>query len=164
MDGILPVNPVVQAEEDWCWAACAEMVGKYYSPETIVDQYYLADVYINSDYDYMNQNEMKHVLKNACDFKYDFELSESNSAIDWCTQLIDMGPTAMVLINEEYEVAHAIVIIGCSVSGTFDNTIYSFTYIDPIDGLSYTYEQGDFLDYGKGPYNHLKFGYYYICY
>lgn len=35
----LDVNKVEQKKSNWCWAACAEMLGKYENPTTNKDQY-----------------------------------------------------------------------------------------------------------------------------
>ncbi|MDR3364773.1 MAG: hypothetical protein LBS91_07520, partial [Clostridiales Family XIII bacterium] len=35
---ILPVGRIEQAETNWCWAASAEMIGKYIKPNSAVDQ------------------------------------------------------------------------------------------------------------------------------
>ena len=37
-DGV-SVTPIQQAKRYWCWAACAEMVGKYFKPDTSKTQW-----------------------------------------------------------------------------------------------------------------------------
>lgn len=169
MASALAVTPVVQAESNWCWAACAEMVGKYYFPNSTVDQYELADKIVDGENATIGRYGMEEVLFQFCnyynesDMIYHFSSTGSTAEYFWSTQLVENGPLVMVLIDANGIYGHAIVIYGCSVTGTFSNPIYSFSYIDPDDGTTHTAEYDGFFEIG-GAYDGMKIDYYVYCY
>ena len=168
MASALAVTPVVQAQPNWCWAACAEMVGKYYSPNSTVTQYLLANRFVGGEnVAVSNPLTIEYAIEDACNIygntgtEYYFSRVTSVSKTSWCDEIVNNGPI-FVTLHDAYGNGHAIVMIGVTVSGTFENPIYNYTYIDPANGKTYTEEFSGFLQYGVA-YPGMKFYYYFYC-
>ena len=138
---MLDVTFVHQAKSQWCWAACAEMVGKYLYPQSDRDQWDVVDEVI---FDLFEQYPNKAgSLKNGKDgteyVTYDnFSCTIDNTVSDitWSDMIeyLSNGPVQASLQtykNGQHQSGHRVVIVQCYISGQPNNINYHIKYLDP---------------------------------
>ncbi len=167
MASTLAVTPVVQAQTNWCWAACAEMVGKYYFPNYAMNQYQLTNTLVGGANLMIDDENFPYAVKLACNYGWKFSAYYNRTMeYHWCEELVNDNPMVVVFADSNKTVGHAVVLIGCNVSGTFNNPVYNFTFIDPRDGALVTAEYSKFFQSG-GIYSAgsvpMSFQYYIAC-
>ncbi|MBQ7291776.1 MAG: C39 family peptidase [Clostridia bacterium] len=134
----IAVTPIQQQNTKWCWAACAEMVGRYFYPSTDRTQKDVSDEIKGKILGLFSKNEMGDVgdIANGIEYvtynNYTAEPFDGIfSEVQICNLLQSGIPVVAALGN--LNSGHAIVIVDCNLSGTTGNVIYTLKYIDPYD-------------------------------
>lgn len=149
MQSNLNVIPVEQEKSNWCWAACAEMIGRFYNPTGYRTQQQVADYCMSGEnlaLPFSNQLIIS-VIMYAANNNINHEISaiDSTNAQEICRKLSLNYPIWIALSNVQ-KGGHAIVLIGCTLSGNYESTTYTFSYIDPAYGVVRTCTYDDMIN------------------
>lgn len=144
---IADVTPIKQAKPNWCWAACAEMVGKSVNPNSKRTQYDVVQ-YLKG-----NQNDQTGKVSDivlGCEYvshnskNFTFGMLKPEGLVQ---RILPREGVVAVLTQRNGTGGHAVVIrqINMNVIVWGDNTTttnYSVGYVDPATGGTYvcTYE------------------------
>ncbi len=157
-DGV-SVTPVIQAKTYWCWAACAEMVGKYFKPDTSKTQWDVVRATKGTeDEPYPNVRGTgtecalgaSYVSLLAKGFKVTSALGNS----DLVSEMKNDYPVIAGIRDVSNSNGHMVVITGTElrdINAQVSNYIY---YIDPWDGTMHMCLYQAFCD---GSYNGMKY-------
>lgn len=152
------VTPVVQAHDNWCWAACAAMTGKTLYPSTTRSQYSAAYHILNSYADFGanivdSANATEYVAYNTKSltgvyYKLGFYTIQSHIQNGYPVQA-----AAGYYVNGIRDGGHVVVIKGTAYD-TANNSNNEIEYIDPYNGNTYCCMYSAFCD---GSYNSRKY-------
>lgn len=153
------ITPVIQAESNWCWAACAEIGGKNAKPNAIRNQYEVvhflkgttADAYPNEPGSLSDSVVGSEFVSNyimAFDYGDVFTYSE-------ITEHLAKGYVIQAAAGYYnwlgIRVGGHMVVINCTqFADVAGEDPYRLTYFDPWDGTSHTCTYDEFCD---GSYN-----------
>ncbi len=139
---------IVKEKENWCWAACAEMMGKYFNKNSTINQWSIVRTVIgdekNCNY-YPDRGCSITEWRQACDYAAQRAktFSAKNMVFSWdeITNYIDQGKPIGAMLEYDY----SSIFLTTDYHGVI---IYSYTfermgskhyvhYVDPDDGYSY---------------------------
>lgn len=158
------VTPVVQAKTNWCWAACAEMAGKYMYSVSNRSQYDVVN-YIKGTPGDLYPDVAGSIAETATGANY---ITYSNHSFSSIGMPFSFDAAHAALGNHHPVLAGCAHFTGTGHMVTIYNTVkvidagVTYTYVnyyDPADGNGYVCTYSDFCD---GTYN----GYSYVetCY
>mgnify|MGYP000959966147 CR=1 FL=1 len=135
----LGVSEIDQNKTKWCWAACSEMIGKYYNSGSNRDQYDIVRKIKG------NTNNQGGSISNVCDaIKYasvdnvTFKSKYSALSFDSCKIEIDNSdPFVIWLQGQNGSMSHVIVASGYKTGST--NYIYILDPSPNIDEQYFSY-------------------------
>ena len=120
----LGVSEIDQNKTKWCWAACLEMIGKYYNSASNLDQYDIVRKIKG------NTNNQGGSISNVCDaIKYasvdrvTFKSKDNALSFNSCkTEIDNSNPFVIWLQGQNGSMSHVIVASGYKTGST--NYIY----------------------------------------
>jgi len=137
------VTIVTQSKSNWCWAACAEMIGKYYKPswnfrnQSSIVKYVKGSTINQSGSLYESAKGTKYCAYNKKSFSY-IGVSQYTGIWTWDrirTEVDNGNPLqacAGYYNNGQRNGGHIVVIYGWLLNNS--NDTYYIRYIDPWDG------------------------------
>lgn len=151
---VLDVKASIQKKDNWCWAACAEMAGRY-----IYDQ--------DNGSGYRSQNAIVTYVKGspidqagslaesargsqyACYNKYTFDIIASRVSWDALRNQINKNHTIQLGAgyynsNGVRTGGHMVLCVGWTLNTSYDK--YYIYYMDPDDGQRYHCAYNEFVD------------------
>lgn len=134
------VSRVVQAQSNWCWAACDQMVARYDSSSSKTQYdivYHEFGNYSNSD---ASISATLDGVKYGSDYSFNYYSTSAFSYVQIENQLDNVGSPLIASISNGVN-GHAVVVHG------YDSADTSVDYIDPKNGVSYNQ---DFIDFQNG--------------
>ncbi len=151
----IPVNPVKQATNYWCWAACSEMCGRTLVPESTITQYDIAE-YISGTPDCADYSGSGYDIINGCKYatlnRRTFDCKENTFALV-NERIYKNEPLVGIGLYDPVNAGHAVLITGTVFTDGAEGSGFEVYFIDPGDALTYRY-----------PLNDLKKGEYYgLC-
>lgn len=151
---VLDVTSIVQQEEHWCWAACAEIVGRYICGYPFLGIGYRSQADIVSYIKGSNINETAPIAETtrACQYAAKDTRSFAYQMMAWRWEAlrdhIDKGKVVVLSAgyyqNNIRKGGHLVVLTGWAMSEA-TNT-YCIYYIDPGDGNRRFCEYSAFCD------------------
>lgn len=135
----LGVSEIDQNKTKWCWAACSEMIGKYYDSGSNRDQYDLVE-YIKG-----NTDNQAGTASNICDaIKYvsnncvTFTSKSSALSFSECeTEIDNSDPFIVWLQGKNGAISHVIVASGYKTGST--NYLYILDPSPNVDAQYFSY-------------------------
>ena len=155
----LSISIVTQAKTEWCWAASAEMAGKYAYSSSTRDQWDVVnhvhgtifDSYPNKSGSIANSaSGSKHMTHNTKTFSYiasAYTISQIRTSINTNSKPLQAG-AGYYNSNGNRNGGHMVVISGVTSTGE------TITYLDPWDGTKHTCTLTAF---GDASYNGRKY-------
>ena len=110
----LGVSEIEQNKTEWCWAACSEMIGKYYDSGSNRDQYDLVE-YIkgNTDNQPGNTSNICDAIKYVSNNSVTFTSKSSALSFSECeTEIDNSDPFIVWLQGKNGALSHVIVASG----------------------------------------------------
>ena len=138
----LPVTPVEQAKSLWCWAACAEMAGKYAYPSSNRTQWdvvkELKGWLLNPHPD--EGGNLNDSINGSEFVAHNTKTFYSSQDVSWETlcDLMNLGKPVQAQVskyeNGVRQIGHIVVIIECYVTGNESSVTCMVRYINPLGG------------------------------
>lgn len=145
----LSVTEIDQNKSTWCWAACGEMVGKYYSSSSGHDQYDIVKkVKGNTDDQSGSASDVCSAIKYAASDSVTFTYQNSALSFSSCQSEIDADdPFVVWLSGKNGSLSHVVVASGYKTGTTNYLNILDpspnvdeqyFSYTDLVNGTTGT--------------------------
>lgn len=136
----LDVTEIDQNKTKWCWAACGEMIGKYYSSSNR-DQYDIVKKVTGStDNEYGTMADVCSAVKYASDDTVTFKSQTSALSFTNCQREIDdSDPFVVWLQGKKNTVSHVIVAAGYKTGST--NYLYILDPSPDVDEQYFSYTE-----------------------
>lgn len=151
------ITTVVQAKSNWCWAACAEMLGKNVYSSTQRDQYSIVN-FVKLALNYPNEAGTLSEIRRGVRYSSHYKASVNYVSSAWSYGNIAASiyngygviAAAGYYTNNVRQGGHAVVIYATQfVDGSSGSRFY-ISYIDPWDG---TRNQCLYSSFCDGTYN-----------
>ncbi len=132
----LGVSEIDQNKTNWCWAACSEMIGKYYNNTSNRDQYDIVEeIKGNTNNQTGTSSDICSAINYASVNSVTFQTSESALSFSSCqTEINNSDPFVVWLQGKNGSVSHVVVAAGYKTGST--NYLY---IIDPSPNVSAQY-------------------------
>lgn len=132
----LGVSEIDQNKTLWCWAACSEMIGKYYNSNSNKDQYDIVEeVKGNTNNQGGSSDDICEAVQYASGNTVTFQTRESALSFSSCqTEIDNSDPFVVWLQGKNGSYSHVIVASGYKTGST--NYLY---IIDPSPNVSAQY-------------------------
>lgn len=132
----LGVSEIDQNKTLWCWAACSEMIGKYYNSNSDKDQYDIVkEVKGNTNNQGGSSSDICKAIKYASGNTVKFKTKESALSFSSCqTEIDNSDPFVVWLQGQNGSISHVIVASGYKTGST--NYLY---IIDPSPNVNAQY-------------------------
>ena len=156
---LVSVTPVQQAKSNWCWAACAEMLGKTMYPSTTRTQWnvvrYVKGSCSNPYPDVGGSRPdtaagAAYVTYNNVSFSYVYYAWTFHELLQSIVAKKPVIASSGQYVNGERISGHATLIYGCQF---VDNGYESNYYIDYIDPATKEREHCRYVEFCNGVYN-----------